>query len=833
MSWLFIKKNCINMKLKNIFFVLAMLLATTQSYAQTITLRSQTTLQPIAQATIQNQDKSKTVVTDAKGQADLTGFTADAVLHIYHISFEKLTISKANLSEGQTVNLPDKVFTIDEIVFSANRQMESKQDIPHKIEVIDAKEVAFTNPQTAGDMLRNTGNVYVQTSQFGGSSPIIRGFEANKVSLVVDGVRMNNAIYRGGHLQNVITIDPYMLERTEVLFGNGSVIYGSDALGGVMHFFTRNPELSNSQKPLVKGGALYKYGSAANENVANINLNFGLKKFAFLTNFTQKNFDDVISGTNRPDDYPTMFKREFYVTRKPDNTGDVANPVTNVNRQYGSGYVQSDFTQKVLFQASEYTRFIANFQYSTSSNIPRTDRLGEVSTTSAGIRQPNFATWEYGPQLRLFGSLRAEFDKKNKLYDNATLIASYQDIEESRITRNFNAPTRTSRIERVKVYALNADLRKTLALRHELRYGAEVYHNDVQSTVERFNVNTNTPQTGGTTRYPNQGSSISSMAAYANYSWEMGKERTNFVLSGGLRFNAVNLSAKDARFIDGTFPFRFDNTLNQNNTALNGYVGLVALPHKNIKLSGMISTGFRSPNVDDVGKIFESAANVSVTIPNPNLKPEYTTTGELSVAYQIDNKLLVEGSTFYTLFTDAMVVRPTTYNGQTTVLFGGRPTPIQSMQNAAEANIYGFQGTVKARFTKFLSFKTNLTYTVGTVTKDPIFTKDTPLDHIPPLYGTTSLLFEAKRTKVELWSMYNGWKYLADYSPSGEDNLQYATPDGMPSWVTFNVRASYQINRFVQLQGSLDNIFDRHYRYFASGISAAGRNATVAVRVSF
>ncbi len=822
------------MKLSNIFLLAALLWATaTSSYAQTIMLRSQTTLQPVAQAVIQNQDRSKTAVSDAKGRANLAEFEAEAVLTIYHISFQKLSIEKKDIADNQTINLADKVFNLSETVFSANRREESKLDIPHKIEVIDAKEIAFTNPQTAGDMLRNTGNVYVQTSQFGGSSPIIRGFEANKVSLVVDGVRMNNAIYRGGHLQNVITIDPYMLERTEVLFGNGSVMYGSDALGGVMHFFTRNPELSSSQKPLVKGGAFYKYGSAANENMANLNLNFGLRKFAFLTNFTQKNFDDVVAGSNRPTDYPELFKREFFVTRKPDNTGDVANKADNVNRQYGSGYVQSDFTQKILFQATQNTRFIANLQYSTSSNVPRTDRLGEVATNAAGLRLPNFATWEYGPQNRLFGSLRAEFNRKNALFDNATLIGSYQDIEESRITRSFNSATRTNRIEKVKVYAFNADLRKNLALRHELRYGAEVYYNDVQSSVERWNVNTNTVVAGGTTRYPNQGSSMTSAAAYANYSWEMGKTRTNFVFSSGLRMNYVGLQSQDARFTDGTYPFTFDKTLNQSNTALNGYVGLVALPHRNLKISGMLSTGFRAPNVDDVGKIFESAAGTSVTVPNPNLKPEYTTTGELSVAYQIENKLLIEGTAFYTWFTDAMVVRPITYNGQTTITFGGRPTPIQAMQNASDANIYGFQGTIKAKFSKFLSFKTNLTYTVGTVTKDIASVQNTPLDHIPPLYGMTSLVFEAKKLRAEVWSMYNGWKYLADYSKSGEDNLQYATKDGMPSWVTFNLRASYQINRFVQLQGSLDNIFDQHYRYFASGISAAGRNATVAVRVSF
>ena len=821
------------MKLTNIFLLLATLfVASLNCYAQTektISLHSKTTLQAIAGAVIRNESKTINLISDAKGEVDISAMSDNEIILISHISFQTLRIVKSAIV-GNTIELDDTVFNIDEIVFSANRTQESKLDIPHKIDVISAKEVAFTNPQTAGDMLRNTGNVYVQTSQAGGGSPILRGFEANKVMMVVDGVRMNNALYRGGHLQNVITIDPNMLERTEVVFGNGSVMYGSDALGGVMHFYTRNPELSTNGKALIKGGAFYRYGSANNENSVNLNLNFGFKKVAFLTNFTQKNFDDVIAGTNRPEEYPDMFKRQFFVTRSTDGKTDIANPVTDVNRQYGSGYVQSDFMQKILIQADEYTKFTTNIQYSTSSNVPRTDRLGEVNAAGTA---PNLAVWDYGPQNRLLASFRGEFSKKNILYDQAAFILSYQDIDESRITRNFNNVNQNSRIENVKIYAFNADLTKQLAPKHELRYGAEVYYNGVQSTANAKNILTNVYNFNLTTRYSNLGSDMKNAAAYANYSWEIGKERTNFVLSSGLRFSYVALNSQDSRFIDNSLNFVFNNSISQRNSALNGYVGLVALPHKNLKLSAILSTAFRAANVDDVGKIFESAAAVSLTVPNADIKPEQTATAEISAAYQIENKILVEGTAFYTDYSNAIVLRPTTYNGKSTVVFGGKDTPIQAMQNAASANVYGFQGTIKARFTKFLSLKSNLTYTVGTVTKDPIYSKNTPLDHIPPLFGTTSLQFEAKKVKAEIWSMYNGWKYLADYSPSGEDNLVYATKDGMPSWVTFNLRASYQINRFVQIQGSLDNIFDRHYRYFASGVSAAGRNVSVAVRVNF
>ncbi len=821
------------MKLTTLFLLLATLfVASLNCYAQTqkpnqiISLRSKTTLQAISGAILQNKNKTINLISNAKGEVDISAMSDNEMITISHISFQTLRIVKSAIVEN-TIDLEDNIFNINEIVFSANRTQESKLDIPHKIDVIAAKEIAFTNPQTSADMLRNTGNVYVQTSQAGGGSPILRGFEANKVSIVIDGVRMNNAIYRGGHLQSIVTIDPNMLERTEVVFGNGSVMYGSDALGGVMHFYTRNPELATDKKMLLKGGAFYRYSSANNENSTNLNLNFGFKKVAFLTNFTQKNFDDVISGTNRHSEYPNDFKRQYFVTRSADGKNDVANLATNVNRQYNSGYVQSDFMQKILLQATNYTRIIANFQYSTSSEIPRTDRLSEVRNNL-----PRFAVWNYGSQNRFFASIKTDFGKKNVIFDNAAITFSYQDIDESRIQRNFNSANLDNRIENVKIYAFNADVTKELAKKHELRYGSEIYYNGVSSKANRLNINTNTVSKLDT-RYSNLGSDMQSAAIYANYSWEIGKERTNFVLSSGLRYSYIALNAEDSRFIDNSLGFIFDNKISQKNSALNGYLGLVALPHKNLKLSAILSTAFRAANVDDVGKIFESAANTSLTIPNANIKPEQTATAEISVAYQLDNKIMVEGTAFYTDYSNAIVLRPTTYNGKDSVIYQGAKTAIQTMQNAASANVYGFQGTIKAKFTKFLSFKTNVTYSVGRVTKDPIYSKNMPLDHIPPLYGSSSLQFEAKKVKAELWSMYNGWKYLADYSPSGEDNLVYATKNGMPSWVTFNLRASYQINRFVQIQGSLDNIFDRHYRYFASGVSAAGRNVSMSVRVNF
>ena len=174
---------------------------------------------------------------------------------------------------------------LEEIVISASKFQQNKRDIPQKIVSIDAKNIQFTNPQTSADLLENSGRVYIQKSQLGGGSPIIRGFSTNRLLITVDGVRMNNAIFRGGNLQNVISIDPFSIQNTEVTLGSGSVIYGSDAIGGVMSFYTKKPKLSYTDSLMFSGNTVVRYASASNERTGHFDFNLGYKK-CFNTHLT-------------------------------------------------------------------------------------------------------------------------------------------------------------------------------------------------------------------------------------------------------------------------------------------------------------------------------------------------------------------------------------------------------------------------------------------------------------------------------------------------------------------------------------------------------------------
>jgi hemoglobin/transferrin/lactoferrin receptor protein len=107
------------------------------------------------------------------------------------------------------------------------------------------------------------------------------------------------------------------------------------------------------------------------------------------------------------------------------------------------------------------------------------------------------------------------------------------------------------------------------------------------------------------------------------------------------------------------------------------------------------------------------------------------------------------------------------------------------------------------------------------------------MDHIPPIFGMSGIEYKDKRVGAEFFAQYFGWKRLDEYNADGEDNAQYATADGMPSWVTLNIRTSFTFSKHLQLQAAVENITDRNYRFFASGFSAPGRNFIFSVRTSF
>jgi hemoglobin/transferrin/lactoferrin receptor protein len=713
---------------------------------------------------------------------------------------------------------------LQDVVIYANKfPMLSKNIVQRVVALTD--RVLLQQQANTADILTASGQVFVQKSQAGGGSPVIRGFEASRVLLMVDGVRINSAIFRAGHLQNIITVDNMILDRVEINYGPSSTMYGSDALGGVVNLFTKQPQLYKSNlvsKNIpwkINGNLVYRYGNGQNENRQHIDVNIANNKWAYLTSFTNSSFGDMRQGNKRSAAYPDFGKRLFYVARE-NNTDVVKDNSTSVNIQKLSGYTQTDLLQKVLFKPNDNTEHLLNIQFSNSSDINRYDRLTE---TSKGL--PVYSEWYYGPQVRNMIGYKLTKSNLNGYFQKLTANVNYQHLEESRINRRFKSNNKDYRFEAVDVFGQNLDLLHQ-GKSSTLNIGVESYYNKVGSTAYRNNIATNV-RSAITTRYSDGPTNMSNYAMYAQHTQFL---KGNWVLNSGLRLNNVQLNAnfKDTALMH--FPF---TDANQNNTAMTGNLGMAYNGADGFRVTFGVSSGFRAPNVDDLTKVFDTKTGY-VVVPNKDLKPEYTYNAELNVSKSNSN-YSIGASLFYTWFKNALVVDKFKWNNASSIVYQGIMSDVYASQNKAKAVVYGFNVNGSANLSSNTTLAATYTYTKGNYVDRKLDGLNTalPLDHIPPAYGRVGLKHDVKKFSAELFTVFNGWKQIEDYNLNGEDNEIYATKDGMPAWQIWNINTNYQLTKKLNFSFQIENMADLNYRYFASGISALGRNYVVQARYSF
>ncbi len=723
----------------------------------------------------------------------------------------------ACFSVGAQNTPADTTKILEEVVVSVNRWEQNLSEVPDRVAKVNSDLIKFQNPQTAADLLGISNQVFIQKSQMGGGSPMIRGFATNRVLLVVDGVRMNNAIFRSGNLQNVISLDANAIEEAEVVFGPGSVIYGSDAIGGVMDFHTLSPRLSVTEKSRFGANAMLRSSSANNEKSGHLDLNIGLERWAFLTSVTYSDYDDLKMGSHGPEEYT----RPDYVVRE--NGADVVKINDDENVQVPTGYNQLNIMQKIRFRPSAAWDINYGFHYSASSDVPRYDRLILKKDDDSFAN----AEWYYGPQKWMMHSLSAALVKPSFFSDQAKLTLAYQEYEESRHNRSFGSSNRTNRIETVEAFSVNVDLDKKLDSRFTLYYGGEFVTNTVGSSAYRENINDGSVS-DATTRYPNN-SKWRTGAVYANLKYKVSPK---WIVNGSARFTNVYTHAD---YDTDMFPFPFlEATLNNN--AMNGSLGVVFNPTQKIKTYANVSTGFRAPNVDDIGKVFDSEPG-NVVVPNPDLQPEYVYNAELGTAFKIGSNFDFDFSVYYSYLDNAIARGPSTFNGMDSIDYDGELSRVLTLQNISSMNVYGLQMQLKWKLTKDFQLTTAYNYQKGNQ-KDPETGRDYSPTHVAPNFGATHLIYSLnQKLKVDAYANYNGEIGYDDLALSerGDAHLYAKDSNGnpyAPSWWTMNLKVSYAFKKYVAMDGGVENIFDKRYRPYSSGISAPGINFMLSLRVS-
>ena len=186
--------------------------------AQIVTVIDKESQAPLEHVIIISDKKSSTVITNAEGKADITAMKEATVVEFVLLGYESLRKSYSEIvTQSLTIELTRGGISLDQIVVAASKWSQESRDVPVKITSLTQRDITLQNPQTSADMLGSSGEVFIQKSQQGGGSPMIRGFSTNRLLYVVDGVRMNTAIFRSGNLQNVISLDPFATEKAEIL----------------------------------------------------------------------------------------------------------------------------------------------------------------------------------------------------------------------------------------------------------------------------------------------------------------------------------------------------------------------------------------------------------------------------------------------------------------------------------------------------------------------------------------------------------------------------------------------------------------------------------------
>ena len=787
------------------------------SFAQIVNIVDESN-SPIAGVSFYTTD-NVFVSSDDQGNVNLDKFFDTDTIVIQQFGFVKKKIIKSLIPNKVILNYNNEI--LNEVVISASKFSQKFREVPKKVTQINKSTIEFTNPMTSADLLERGGNVFIQKSQLGGGSPMIRGLSTNRLVLSVDGVRLNNAIYRGGNIHNVISVSPMNIENTEIIMGSASVLYGSDAIGGVMNFYTKNPVLSKEESQRFDINIHSRYSSAASEKMYHFDINFGLKKIAFFSSISKSDYGNLLMGSNGPSEY----LRPNYVIQNSAGEDIIVNN-SNPKLQRNTSYDQLNFLQKVLYKPNKNFQYDLGIHFSKTGDIPRYDRL---------IRQDQnldlvYGNWFYGPQeWLLINNQIAINSKSNNVFDKLKITFAKQKFSESRNSRKLNASNLNSREEKLDILSLNIDMIKKLNSNSDLTYGLEYINNKVESlgsSTNIFDLSVNSISS----RYPNN-SSLQSFGTYMNYK---SKIVDDVFFQSGVRYSLTRLQA-DLSQNNIFYDFPYGN-INLENGAFVGGIGLswVRNIYNNWKFN--INTAFRSPNIDDVAKVFDSEPG-NVVVPNPGLKPERSFGIEFGGYFRTKNNIELDFSTYITYLYDALIRDDFTLeNGISQIIYDGELSQIQALQNGSKSLIYGFEFGANMIINKNLSLESQLNLIAGHELNELPFAL--PVRHIPPNFGNIHLIFKKGKLSFDAFVNFNSEISYNDLAESerAKPYLYALDKNGnpySPSWITYNLRSKYLLSDKLNFTLSLENISDKLYRPYSSGISAPGLNFIFSVNYAY
>lgn len=491
---------------------------------------------------------------------------------------------------------------LDKIVVTALRKEFSLFETPDAVSVLSKQELRNNAPRSLADALTGTAGVWMQKTNHGGGSPIIRGLTGNQTLLLIDGIRLNNATFRYGPNQYFNTIDVFSVDRIEVVRGKGSVLYGSDAMGGVINVLTGTPEYASGKSRLGGRGQL-KYMNRDMEKSGSGELSFQSKNFALSGNVNYKDFGDLFAGGSLGYERP-------------------------------SGYEETGVNLKTGLRLAGNWQMTSAYQYLIQTDVPRYDQ----------IAQRGYEIYSYDPQVHRLLYIRLEHFHEKPLFRKVNLTVSNQFSDEIRKIQKQNSSILQREHDKVKTWGVSAEIHSEISKNWEAVSGIEFYSDRVGSGKKEINVSTD-EETSMRGLYPN-GSSMTNLAAFGQHTLSQNKFRLTF----GGRFNAFRIRAVDEEF----------GEVNLKPASLVGNIALQYFTSANQQLILSAHSAFRAPNINDISTF--GLFDYGIEIPSTGLSPEKALTLEAGYKRPSENGSIAF-TAFRTRINDQIERVEATYNG--------------------------------------------------------------------------------------------------------------------------------------------------------------------------
>ena len=653
----------------------------------------------------------------------------------------------------------DSASNLQEVLITATRKKSAALSIPYSFNLISRKEMDEHQFRTTPESLVGTTGVFIQKTNHGGGSPFVRGLTGNQNLLLVDGIRFNNATFRFGPNQYLNTVDAYSIAAIEVARGTGSVQYGSDALGGVIQVFTKDPAFSTIKK--FSATAIGKAVTDNMEYTGRAEVQYQSEKLSVLAGYTNRSFGDLIGG---------------------DSTG----------KQSPSGYKELGFDAKLKWKVAGNAIITLAHQYLQQKDVPLFHR----------VALENFAYYFFAPQQRQMSYAKLDITGKNKLLVKVTFTASLQKSLERRSYYKNGANHSFIEEDKVTTGGLTVDVSSVISKNWTANTGIEYYNDKVNSSKNQTGIASNETVTMRGL-YPNDASS-GNFSLYSLHHVKINR----FVVEAGLRYNSFSIKIPDTT----TTAIKLGDVV----VTPASIVSNIALLYRINQLQSVyssFSTGYRTPNIDDMGSL--GLVDFRYEIPAYNLKPEKSYNTE--IGYRFSNQKIKTAVAFFYMQLSDLITRVQVPGQQV----GGYN--VYTKENSQQSYLKGLEASFDYRFSKSFDIKTGASYAYG-----QNLTRNEPMRRIPPFNGRVLLNYRKLKWIAAMEYLFAGKQ---NRLAQGDKDDNRIPAGGTPGWNIINVYGGYAATHYSIRMG-VQNIFNQDYRTHGSGINAVGRSGWISMQVN-